>query len=80
MLHVLATRMQNPAQAPVGWLSWISIMCQDWLISPAPIWIHKAIAMGYVCGKAIGLLNQRSHLSNKQELVQWDPSQIVQAA
>lgn len=51
----------------------ISIICQDSLISPAPIWIHKDIAVGYVCGKAIALLNQRSHLqsslSNKQELV-----------
>lgn len=76
--------MQKPAQALAGWLSWISIICQDWLISPAPIWIHKDIAVGYVCGKAIELLNQRSHLqsslSNKQELVKWDYSQTAQAA
>jgi len=42
------------------------------------------MAVGYVCGKAIALLNQRSHLqlslSNKQELVKWDHSQTVQAA
>lgn len=61
---VFATWMQKLAQAPADWLSCISIICQDWLISPAPIWIHKDIPVGYVCGKAIVLLNQRSHLQS----------------
>lgn len=63
---------------PAGRLCCISITCQAWLISPAPIWSHKSIAVGYVCGTATALLNQRSHLqsswSNKQQLVKWGHS------
>lgn len=63
---------------PADWLCSISITCQAWLISQAPICSHRGIAVGYVCGTATALLNQRSHLqssrSNKQQLVKWGPS------
>lgn len=83
LARVFATWMQKPAQVPGGWLSLISIMCQDWFTLPAPpTWIHKEVAVGYVWDKVIVLLNQRSHQqlfrSDKLELMNWDHSQTVE--
>lgn len=63
---------------PADWLNCIST---TWLISPAPIWSLKGIAVGYVCGTATALLNQKvicSHLGATSRNLWSGVSQTVQ--